>query len=64
MVPSFKQLKYLARDYGSAQGIIHQQKPIPELPSFPSRGIIMEVKREGATTEERIVAIAEAAQRE
>lgn len=64
MIPSFQDLKYLARDYGTKVGVLHQQVPIRELKPLPYREIIMEAVRDGATNAERLAAIIEQEQKE
>ncbi len=58
MVISSKEYEYFMRGHGNAKAIIHQQILVPGLSPQPYRGIIREAEREGATTEERLLAIA------
>lgn len=64
MIPSFKDFHILGRDYGSAFGLLHNQQSVENLSSFPYKEIIMEQKRDGATSAERLTSIIEQEQRE
>ncbi len=58
MVLSSKDYQFFIRSHGNAMGIIHEQMPLPTLILQPYREIIRATEREGATTEERLLAIA------